>query len=204
MKNQVRKAISKFDFYDEFCQYIKNALDRKVVNRVNITEKLMRKNILSEAFPPQQGNGPAGNQMGNIASAGIDPNVTPKDAELVLDPEFEKEYYIDDDEIGDHYIIYKKIGLGMAKPIRVYIDGKPWEIFTTLKFAKKITNQYITTGRIDKDQKQAEQEEEEQTKNTHDKMLKTADVQAKIAKKFEPKDDINKDNTDKKKESDKK
>lgn len=189
MRNKtVQKAVRSLDSIEEFCQNIKNALDRKAINRVDSTERLMRKSALHEAFPPQAGAAPV--QTGGavppagVAAPGINPNVSSKDAELVLDPDYEKEYYMDSDEFGDHYVIYKKLGLGMAKPIRVYIDNKPWEIFTTIKMAKKITKEYISSGRIDKDKKQSEEEAEDKTKQSHDSMMKHAEVQHKIAQKF--------------------
>ena len=69
-----------------------------------------------------------------------------KDPEIALSPDFENEYFISTLDYKGRYIIFKKIGLGMNKPIRVYIDDEPWEIFPEIKAATKQVKIYLDRG----------------------------------------------------------
>ena len=145
-KASIRKAVYSSSQKD-FAKHLFNALDAKLLERYNLTDSLIRRNIFNEADVSSMPDGKIATDV-----------LQSKDAEIALDPNFEKEYFMDTMEYKGRYIVFKKIGLGMAKPIRVYIEDKPWEIFPTLKFAKKHVKLYIDAGR---DKKTAAKEEEE-------------------------------------------
>jgi hypothetical protein len=68
---------------------------------------------------------------------------TAKDDDISLDPNFEKEYLNKSFKVGAHKVQFKQIGLGLSKPIRVYVDGERWELFPGPEAANKAVKEYI-------------------------------------------------------------
>lgn len=66
-----------------------------------------------------------------------------KDDDLSLDPNFEKEFYMSETDYKGHKVMLKQVGLGLSKPIRVYVDGKRWEFFAGPEIAEKASHSYI-------------------------------------------------------------
>jgi hypothetical protein len=66
-----------------------------------------------------------------------------KDDDISLDPNFEKEFFIKETDIGGHKVTIKQIGLGLSKPVRVYVDGNRWEFFPGPEAAMKAVKPYI-------------------------------------------------------------
>ena len=66
-----------------------------------------------------------------------------KDDDLSLDPNFEKEFYMSETDYKGHKVMMKQVGLGLSKPIRVYVDGKRWEFFAGPELAEKASHSYI-------------------------------------------------------------
>jgi hypothetical protein len=69
--------------------------------------------------------------------------LTAKDDDISLDPNFEKEFYIKEMDYNGHKITLKQIGLGLSKPVRVYVDDKRWEFFPGPEAAMKASKSYI-------------------------------------------------------------
>jgi hypothetical protein len=69
--------------------------------------------------------------------------VTAKDDDISLDPNFEKEFYIKEMEYNGHKVVLKQVGLGLSKPVRVYVDDKRWEFFPGPESALKASKSYI-------------------------------------------------------------
>ena len=60
------------------------------------------------------------------------------DAEdITLDPNFQKEFFLDTFEYKGKVITLKKIGTGNNVPVSAYVDGKRTEVFLTMKQAMK-------------------------------------------------------------------
>jgi len=57
--------------------------------------------------------------------------------DITLDPEFQKEFFLNTFEYKDKVITLKKVGMGASAPVSAYVDGKRKDIFLTLKQAKK-------------------------------------------------------------------
>lgn len=66
-----------------------------------------------------------------------------KDDDISLDPNFEKEFYIKEMDYNGHKVTLKQIGLGLSKPVRVYVDDKRWEFFPGPEVAIKASKNYI-------------------------------------------------------------
>lgn len=79
-------------------------------------------------------------QKVKIPTAG---SATSQDGETDLDPNFEKEFYIKEMEYKGHKVVLKQVGLGLSKPIRVYVDNKKWEFFPGQESAIKSVRSYI-------------------------------------------------------------
>jgi len=77
--------------------------------------------------------------------------LTPDSAEIALDPRLEKEIWIDSFEINGKLVVIKSLGLGVTKPVVVYIDDKRWEVFPGPKIAKKEARRHIKKGNIKKE-----------------------------------------------------
>jgi len=69
--------------------------------------------------------------------------LTAKDDDISLDPNFEKEFYIKEMDYNGHKVTLKQIGLGLSKPVRVYVDDKRWEFFAGPEAAIKASKTYI-------------------------------------------------------------
>lgn len=69
--------------------------------------------------------------------------LTAKDDDISLDPNFEKEFYIKEMDYNGHKVTLKQIGLGLSKPVRVYVDDKRWEFFPGPEAAIKASKSYI-------------------------------------------------------------
>jgi len=70
---------------------------------------------------------------------------TAKDDDISLDPNFEKEFFIKEMDVDGHKVTIKQIGLGLSKPVRVYVDGNRWEFFAGPEAAMKAVKPYITS-----------------------------------------------------------
>lgn len=66
-----------------------------------------------------------------------------KDDDISLDPNFEKEFFIKEMDVNGHKVTIKQIGLGLSKPVRVYVDGNRWEFFAGPQAAEKAVKGYI-------------------------------------------------------------
>ena len=66
-----------------------------------------------------------------------------KDDDISLDPNFEKEYLSKSMVLDGHKVQFKQIGLGLSKPIRVYVDGQRWELFPGPEAAMRATKEYM-------------------------------------------------------------
>ena len=68
---------------------------------------------------------------------------TAKDSDVSLDPNFEKEFYVKEIAYNGHKVVLKQVGLGLSKPVRVYVDNKRWEFFAGPELALKASKSYI-------------------------------------------------------------
>lgn len=68
---------------------------------------------------------------------------TAKDDDISLDPNFEKEFYMKETDYNGHKVTLKQVGLGLSKPVRVYIDNKRWEFFAGPESALRSAKSYI-------------------------------------------------------------
>ena len=66
-----------------------------------------------------------------------------KDSDVSLDPNFEKEFYVKEMDYNGHKVVLKQVGLGLSKPVRVYVDNKRWEFFAGPELALKASKSYI-------------------------------------------------------------
>ena len=57
--------------------------------------------------------------------------------DVTLDPEFQKEFFLNTFEYKGKVITLKKVGMGASAPVSAYVDGKRKDIFLTLKQARK-------------------------------------------------------------------
>ena len=73
--------------------------------------------------------------------------------DTVLDPAFEKEYFLKAFEIKNNAITIKSVGMGRNKPVSVYINDERWELFAGPVTAEKQVTEYIESGRFGKLQK---------------------------------------------------
>ena len=55
--------------------------------------------------------------------------------DITLDPNFQKEYFLDTFEYKGKVVTLKKIGTGNNVPVSAYVDGKRTEVFLTMKQA---------------------------------------------------------------------
>lgn len=63
--------------------------------------------------------------------------------EIALDPRLEKEIWIDSFEVNGKIVVIKSLGLGITKPVVVYIDDKRWEVFPGPRIAKREARRHI-------------------------------------------------------------
>ena len=68
-----------------------------------------------------------------------------KDDDISLDPNFEKEFFIKEMDVDGHKVTIKQIGLGLSKPVRVYVDGNRWEFFPGPDAAMKAVKPYLAS-----------------------------------------------------------
>jgi len=68
---------------------------------------------------------------------------TAKDDDISLDPNFEKEFFMKETEYKGHKLTIKQVGLGLSKPVRVYVDGNRWEFFPGPESAMKAARTYV-------------------------------------------------------------
>jgi hypothetical protein len=66
-----------------------------------------------------------------------------KDEDISLDPNFEKEFFMKETEYKGHKLTIKQVGLGLSKPVRVYVDGNRWEFFPGPESAMKAARTYV-------------------------------------------------------------
>ena len=76
------------------------------------------------------------------------PEKTEDDAEVALDPGFEKEFFVKAFEEGGKRVTLKTLGTGKTAPVVVYVDEKRWEIFAGPKAAEKAVKEYIGTMEV--------------------------------------------------------
>ena len=60
-----------------------------------------------------------------------------------LNPTLDKEFLMKTFQHNGKIVELKQIGLGMSRPIRVYIDGTRWNFFPGIESAMKMTKEYI-------------------------------------------------------------
>lgn len=85
---------------------------------------------------------------------------TAKDDDISLDPNFEKEFYMKETDYKGHKVLLKQVGLGLSKPVRVYVDNKRWEFFAGPEAAIRGAKSYIDGMDSDLAKEQAELEGE--------------------------------------------
>jgi hypothetical protein len=66
-----------------------------------------------------------------------------KDEDNGLNPTIEKEFLVKTFQHNGKIVELKQIGLGLSRPIRVYIDGTRWNFFPGLESATEMTKEYI-------------------------------------------------------------
>jgi len=66
-----------------------------------------------------------------------------KDEDNGLNPTLEKEFLVKTFQHNGKIVELKQIGLGLSRPIRVYIDGNRWNFFPGLESATEMTKEYI-------------------------------------------------------------
>ena len=88
-----------------------------------------------------------GEEVVDAAAAAVG---TPDDT--VLDPAFEKEYFLKTFEVKNNTITIKSIGMGRNKPVSVYINDERWELFAGPQTAEKQVTEYIKSGMFEKAQ----------------------------------------------------
>ena len=66
-----------------------------------------------------------------------------KDQDNGLNPTIEKEFLVKTFQHNGKIVELKQIGLGLSRPIRVYIDGDRWNFFPGLESATQMTKEYI-------------------------------------------------------------
>ena len=66
-----------------------------------------------------------------------------KDEDNGLNPTLEKEFLVKTFQHNGKIVELKQIGLGLSRPIRVYIDGSRWNFFPGLESATEMTKEYI-------------------------------------------------------------
>jgi len=130
--------------------------------RVSIAHDILEANVLapsaSPATPPPSGKQPPSGvtekpmdedlmkELQAIFGIGAKADETKpvaKDDDVSLDPNFEKEYLTKSFAINGVKVQFKQIGLGLSKPIRVYVDGQRWELFPGPEAAIQATKQYV-------------------------------------------------------------
>ena len=60
-----------------------------------------------------------------------------------LDPNFEKEFFVNTYDYKGQKVVVKQIGTGFGKPVRIYINDKSWEFFPGPNAASSATKAYI-------------------------------------------------------------
>lgn len=60
-----------------------------------------------------------------------------------LNPTLDKEFLMKTFQHNGKIVELKQVGLGMSRPIRVYIDGTRWNFFPGIESATKMTKEYI-------------------------------------------------------------
>jgi hypothetical protein len=103
--------------------------------------------------------------------------------DVSLDPNFEKEFYVNSYDYKGQKVIIKQVGTGFGKPVRIYINDRRWEFFPGPKVAEKATKAYIDTMMTDA-KKDPELARDMTNKITSDKMqgVAAAPPQADAAK----------------------
>jgi len=66
-----------------------------------------------------------------------------KSADDGLNPTLDKEFLMKTFQHNGKIVELKQVGLGMSRPIRVYIDGTRWNFFPGIESAMKMTKEYI-------------------------------------------------------------
>tara|TARA_R100000008_G_scaffold44842_2_gene26096 strand:- start:17 stop:754 length:738 start_codon:yes stop_codon:yes gene_type:complete len=69
---------------------------------------------------------------------------TPDDT--VLDPEFDKEFFLKSITVGEARVVLKTLGVGRNKPVSVYINDERWELFPGPQNAEKTCREFIESG----------------------------------------------------------
>ena len=66
--------------------------------------------------------------------------------DITLDPEFQKEFFLNTFEYKDKVITLKKVGMGASAPVSAYVDGKRAELFMSQKQAEREIKKLIDNG----------------------------------------------------------
>ena len=149
----------------KFRTIIQKELASKVHTKIEELKKALSVNIVSQPKTvnevPMAPSAPAAttptnsmDTMGTGAPAPVKP-LNPKDIKIVptaagankddvtLDPNFEKEFYVNSYDYKGQKVIVKQVGTGFGKPVRIYINDRRWEFFPGPKTAEKATKSYI-------------------------------------------------------------
>jgi len=149
----------------KFRTIIQKELASKVHTKIEELKKALSVNIVSQPKTvnevPMAPSAPAAttptnsmDTMGTGAPAPVKP-LKPKDIKIVptaagankddvtLDPNFEKEFYVNSYDYKGQKVIVKQVGTGFGKPVRIYINDRRWEFFPGPKTADKATKTYI-------------------------------------------------------------
>jgi len=149
----------------KFRAIIQKELASKVHTKIEELKKALSVNIASEPKTvneiPMAPSAPVTttptnsmDTMGTGSPAPVKP-LKPKDIKIVptaagankddvtLDPNFEKEFYVNSYDYKGQKVIVKQVGTGFGKPVRIYINDRRWEFFPGPKTAEKATKTYI-------------------------------------------------------------
>jgi len=149
----------------KFRTIIQKELASKVHTKIEELKKALSVNIVSQPKTvnevPMAPSAPVAttptnsmDTMGTGAPAPVKP-LKPKDIKIVptaagankddvtLDPNFEKEFYVNSYDYKGQKVIVKQVGTGFGKPVRIYINDRRWEFFPGPKTADKATKTYI-------------------------------------------------------------
>ena len=104
--------------------------------------------------------------------------------DTVLDPTYDKEFFLKTFDVGEHSVVVKTLGVGRNKPVSVYIDNERWELFPGPGIAEKETTTFIKSGKYakmkemeaaadqaDADAAKEEEKEEDNTLSEHKDIL---------------------------------
>ena len=63
--------------------------------------------------------------------------------DTVLDPTYDKEYFLKSFDVGENRVVIKTIGIGRNKPVSIYINDARWELFPGPIYGEKEVKKFI-------------------------------------------------------------